>query len=120
MAPFDRALDLAHQGREYIRSEIRDYTAIMIKRERHNGTLGEPEFMSVKIRNRQPEENIPFSIYMKFLKPASIKGREVIWVEGQNENNLIAHDNGVLTGRVTAHLDPDGFIRHARQPLPDL
>ena len=33
-----------------MRSEIRDYTAILAKREQINGVVGDPSYMNVKIR----------------------------------------------------------------------
>ncbi len=122
VGPLDRAIGIAYNGLEHIRNDIKDYTAIMIKRERINGTLSDPEFMSVKVRNRNKAGNIPFSIYMKFLKPTAFKGREVIWVEGRNNNNLIAHDpNSIITKHIRAKLDPDGFLamRGNRYPIYD-
>lgn len=110
LAPIDRALGIAEDGLDYIRSDIRDYTALMIKRERIDGIVGDAEFMNVKIRNRREAENIPLSIYMKFLKPSSFKGREVIWVEGRNDGKLIAHEGTGLIKHITARLDPDGSM----------
>ncbi len=118
LEPLDRALDLARQGLDLIRTDIRDYTAIMVKRERINGVIKDAEFMQVKIRNRREDEGIPFSIYMKFLKPTSVKGREVIWIENHNDNKLIAHEAGLM-GSITANLDPNGFLamRGNRYPI---
>ncbi len=118
LAPIDRALNIAGEGLEYIRRDIRDYTATMIKRERINGAVGNAEFMSLKVRNRKTAGNVPLSIYMKFLKPTAVKDREVIWVEGRNDGKLIAHEgSGMIT--MTVRLDPDGFIamRGNRYPI---
>ncbi len=118
LAPIDQALQIANEGLQYIRRDIRDYTATMIKRERINGAVGDAEFMTVKIRNRKVDENIPLSIYMKFLKPTAVKDREVIWIEGQNDGKLIAHEgSGMIT--MTVRLDPEGFIamRGNRYPI---
>lgn len=118
VAPIDRALTVARDGLTYIRRDIRDYSATMIKRERINGAVTDPEFMNIKIRNRNEAENIPLSIYMKFLKPSAVKDREVIWVENHNDGKLIAHEgSGMIT--MTVRLDPDGFIamRGNRYPI---
>ena len=54
--------------------------------------------MALKIRcGRDTDQgHQPFSVYMKFLKPRAVAGREVIWVKGQNDNKLIAHEGGLL------------------------
>ena len=118
--PLDNAISIAERGLENIRSNVSDYTALMVKRERVNGTLGDVEYIRVKIRNERQTENgvVPFSIYMNFLKPKAVKGREVIWVRGQNENKLAAHETGMV-GFKTFNLDPDGFLamRGNRYPI---
>ena len=120
VAPIDRALNIANEGLEYIRRDVRDYTATLIKRERINGVVGDAEFMSIKVRNGKKETGVPLSVYMKFLKPSTVKDREVIWVEGQNDGKLIAHEgSGLVT--MTVRLDPDGFIamRGNRYPISE-
>jgi hypothetical protein len=119
LAPIDRALSVAEDGLDYIRTDIRDYAATMIKRERVNGVVGDPEFIDLKVRNRREQEGVPFSIYMKFLKPSKVKGREVIWVEGRNSGKLIAHEGTGMFKHITASLDPDGAMamRGNRYPI---
>lgn len=118
--PLDPAIELATARLEAIRRDVRDYQAIMVKRERIEGKLKEPEFAKIKVRNRRQSatETVPFSIYMRFLKPKAIRGREVIYVEGRNEGKLIAHDTG-LKGLVTVHLDPTGWLamENSRYPI---
>ncbi|MGI9515721.1 MAG: DUF1571 domain-containing protein [Pirellulaceae bacterium] len=119
VAPIDRALDIARDGLAHIRADVRDYTATMIKRERINGAVNDAEFMKLKVRSRNEAEGIPLSVYMRFLKPAAFKGREVIWVEGRNNGKLTAHEgSGVLSG-IVANLDPDGMMamRGNRYPI---
>ena len=110
--PLDRAIEIAHRGLENMQSTIYDYTAVMVKRERVGNSLSEPMFMKIKVRNprNNEERNVPFSIYMKFVKPRSVVGREVIWVEGQNNNNLIVHDTNPLVRFKNLHLKPNGFL----------
>ena len=124
--PLDPALKIAYASLKQVRENITDYTAIMIKRERVDGTLGEHEFMGVKVRNRKHENGLvktPFSVYLTFLKPAAMKGREVIYVEGQNDGNIVAHEGG-MKGRFlpTVNLDPNGMMamRGQRYPITDM
>ena len=69
-------------------------------------------FMKIKIRNPRNFEDrkVPFSIYMKFVKPRAVCGREVIWVQGDNDDKLIVHDTNPLVRFKNLHLDPDGFL----------
>lgn len=118
--PLDRALQTAYDGLEHIQNDIFDYEAIMVKRERINGKLMEREYMQVKIRNERERngQKVPFSVYMKFVKPRGVAGREVIWIKGQNDNKLIAHEGGMMNLK-TVHLDPEGWLamRNNRYPI---
>ncbi len=120
--PLDRALEIAHTGLKNIQANIRDYTATMVKRELVNGRIGEQEFMKIKVRNRKGDpgqEYVPFSVYMKFLKPNA--GREVLYVENRYNGNLLVHEPGLLTGSKTFELQPDGALamRGNRHPIYD-
>ncbi len=110
--PLDRALEIAENGLINIRENIRDYKAILVKRERINGELLDPEFMAIKIRNARDSGSVkvPFSIYMNFLKPQSMKGREVIWVQGRNDNKILAHESGLKSLIGTLRLEPTGSL----------
>ena len=105
-----------------MRDNVRDYSAIMVKRERVDGKLLKPEYMQMKIRSERIDDNgghIPFSVYAKFIKPRACAGREVIWVKGRNENKLCAHEGSGLLARQTMNLDPDGWVamRGNRYPI---
>lgn len=124
--PLDRALDLARAGLADCRANVNDYTAIMVKRERIDDVLGAHEFMFAKIRNRKVvagEVVQPLSVYLRFLKPSTVKGREVIYVEGQNDGNLIAHEGG-FKGKFlpTVTIPPDGMLamRGQRYPMTEI
>jgi len=121
-----RALEMAHAALAKSREEINDYTALLVKRERVSGSLGEHEYMMIKCRNRKVAGGQlaqPFSVYLQFLKPASTKGREVIYVENENDGKLIAHEGG-FKGKFlpTVTIPPDGMLamRGQRYPLTEI
>ncbi len=126
--PLDPAIELAEQGLKRIDSEIRDYTATLVKRERIGDKVGEQQFIFTKIRHEQRRGGkviVPFSVYLKFLKPKELKGREVIYVRGWNDNKLMAHEppgsaTYFLVGRIS--LKPDGFLamRGNRYPVTEI
>lgn len=94
--PLDPALKMAEEGLERIRAEIRDYTATLTKRERIGGKLWEQK-VQLKVRQRQmngTQIEVPMSVYLKFLEPPGMAGREVIWVENRDDGKLIAHEGG--------------------------
>ncbi|HAN97770.1 MAG TPA: hypothetical protein DCQ98_10220 [Planctomycetaceae bacterium] len=109
----DPALQLAYEGLDRMRSGIHDYTATLVKRERIDGRLSDEEFIQLKIRNARVRDGlgqVPFSIYLRFLRPTSCEGREVIWVDGRNDGKLVAHDTGVIRGQFRVSLDPEGGL----------
>ena len=124
--PLDPALEIAQNSLAHIRQNVADYSAILIKRELIDGSLSDYEFMGVKVRNRKLAGGqliTPFSVYMAFLKPAAVKGREVIYVENQNNGNVVAHEGG-MKGRFlpTVTLDPHGMLamRGQRYPITEV
>lgn len=121
--PLDQAIDVANESLNKMRSEVFDYTGLLIRREQIRGVVSEPSYMQMKIRcPRQTNKGqVPFSIYMKFLKPRENAGRECIWVDGANEGKIVAHEAKGLIGIKRFYLDPTGFLamRESRYPIYD-
>jgi len=116
----DEAMKIAKNCVKEIERNVDDYTATIVKRELVNDKLGDQQYMFAKIRNRKLIDgklDTPFGVYMKFLKPAGVKGREVIWVEDKHDGKLVAHEAGLL-GVLTVHLDPNGTIAMMGQRYP--
>ena len=114
--PLMPALRWARQGAKDI-EKIKDYSAVMVKRERSDGELGEHEHIFVKIRHE------PFSVYMYFLGPDDVKGQEVIYVKGKNNGLMWAHGTGLKrTVFGTVSLKPTGPVamRGQRYPLTEV
>ncbi len=119
--PLDPAIQLAHQSLGQIRTDLKDYTGVLVKRERIGDDVGEHEFMFAKVRNRKVLDNkiaVPFSVYLAFLKPASVKGREVLYVESQNQGKLFAHEGGMKRILGTHLLETTSFLAMAGQRYP--
>lgn len=118
--PLDPALETARAGLAHIRNNLSDYTALLVKRERVKGKLGEHQFMEAKFRQRRVENQQivqPFSVYLKFLKPQSVKGREVVWVENRDEGKLIAHEGG-FKNLLRVKLSPNNTLAMLGQRYP--
>jgi len=99
-----------------IAEKIQDYSATMVKRERIDGKVNDPEYMFIKIRHK------PLSVYMCFLKPDHLKGQEVIWVKGQNNGKLWGHGTGMRKVFGTVPLDPTGPVamKGNRYPITEI
>lgn len=116
--PLDPALKIAGEGLKNIQDNIVDYTCILTKQERLGDKVGDEQRIFCKIRNRKIKDGkitTPLSVYMRFIEPK--KGREVIWVEGQNDGKLTAHEPGFASFR-TWHLDPTGKLAMMGQRYP--
>ncbi len=110
--PLDPALRIARKCLANIETNIRDYSATLIKRESIGGKLNETERMRVKIRHQ------PFSVYLQHTAPESVKGQEVVYVRGKNDGNLIGRPVGLKGVLGTLSLKPDGVIAMQGQRYP--
>jgi hypothetical protein len=125
-ASLDEALRIASEGLASMEATLIDYRGRLVKRERVGNSLGAETEMDFKIRTRrqggtagvQPQS---MGVYLAFRRPESTKGREVIWVENQNDGKLIAHDAG-LAALIKLSLEPNGFLamQGNRYPLTEI
>jgi hypothetical protein len=103
-------LKRAHAGLERVNKEVQDYQCILIKQEQVEGKLRDMQFMQVKIRHEQRDGDtvtVPFSVYVKFLKPQRVVDREVLYVKGRNNGDLIARRGGRRSADMTVELEPE-------------
>lgn len=109
--PFDPLLKVAEQSIKAIDENMQDYTATLVSRVFVDGKLQPQKYLECKIRHAHTRdgEEIPFSVYTCFLKPKANVGQEAIWVDGQNDGNLVAHTTGFLNVK-RFYLDPDGAL----------
>lgn len=85
------------------------YEATFAKREVVGRTVVNQQ-VRIKVRHE------PFSVYMYFENPH--EGREVIYVEGRNSNNLLAHETGLAGLIGTIELSPTGSQAMAENRYP--
>ena len=102
-------IELAEGMLAHMRANVRDYRGRLVKRERIGGKLGEETRMEFKIRNPVASPAAGLAAYLKFSEPRSARGREVIWVDGRNDNQLIVHEGGFLN-LLRVQLAPDSSL----------
>jgi hypothetical protein len=97
-----------------IDQNVRDYTCTLTKQEAVDGVISEPQHIMMKVRNQ------PFSVYMYFLKP--YQGREVLFVDGVNNNEMTVLEAGLKRHLGKMNLDPNGLIamRGQRHPITEV
>lgn len=122
--PLDRAVSTAEEALGRMRREVFDYTAILAKRQRVNGEIGPTTYMGAKIRCpriKKSGEEAPFSIYMRFMKPTKVAGREVIWVDGKDDGKAWVHEGpgSPLLRLKSFLLEPSStlMMRGQREPI---
>ena len=113
--PLVPVLKWAKAGRPKI-AELKDYTALLIKQETVNGEKQAAQAMELKVRHE------PFSVYLKFRYPQDVAGQQVIYIKGQNNDNMLAHGIGLQRRLGTLPLDPNGLIamRGNKYPITEI
>jgi hypothetical protein len=111
--PLAPALRLARVGLATIDRDIKDYSCTLIKRERIGGRLHPHQTVELRVRHE------PFSVHMRFLTPKKLAGRECLYVAGQNDDMLIAHEGqGFLSNLPSIKIDPRSSLASAGQRYP--
>ncbi len=89
------------------------YTATFMKQERLDGAGEIPDMqtMDLKIRHQ------PFSVYMKWIEGGD-RGREVLFVEGENDSKMLVKLGGIKRLLPTVKLDPTEALAMAESRHP--
>lgn len=119
--PLEPLLQLARALCQDIHNEIHDYTCVLIKRERIDGELRPYEYVDIKFRGHRRDDgsNIPFSVYAKVIAPKSIRGRQVLFVEGQHGEDVLVTKGGRRNHGMTFSIRPEGrmAMRDNKYPI---
>jgi hypothetical protein len=123
--PLAWTLAYASSSSEYIRENVRDYECRLIKRERMDGKLQLHHFVDVKVRCEQRidgEVVKPMAVFMRFLAPAKVKDRRILFVEGENDGKMSVRKGGISFKNVTLNIDPasDAAKRESNYPITNI
>ncbi|HLA83571.1 MAG TPA: DUF1571 domain-containing protein [Thermoguttaceae bacterium] len=123
--PLVPLIRFAEQRLQTLDNDIRDYTCTLVKRERIDGQLRDYEQLSVKLRHEQVRQDrvvTPFAVFLRFLAPAEVKGREVVYVRGRNKDKVIVWRGGPKLAYVTTAVSPDSdlALRFAHYPISEI
>lgn len=122
--PLWPALKLAVRSYSHIRKNIRDYSCDLVRRERVHGRLRNAEYLHAKVRHRRTRDGkvmIPFGVYLKVSAPSKFSGREILYVEGQNDGDMLVRNGGRRFAFVTTKINPnsDTAMADNRYPLTE-
>jgi len=107
--PLLPAMKIAYRSYEFLNTKVKDYSCRVVKQERIDGRLRPMEYIDAKARHewRQNGRLVhPRSLYLKFVAPESVAGREVLWVEGHNDGKMVVRRGGRRFHYITVELDP--------------
>jgi len=120
--PLDPALEMAKGGLARIRRDVNDYTSLIVKQERIGGELMPTEHIRAEIRNGKVVNGKitqNFSVYLKFVSPDAIAGRQVIYVANKNKNKLVGREaKGFKKTFGWTWLKPEGILAMQGQRYP--
>ena len=106
-------ISLINWALQVYQKRVRDYTATVTKQERINGKLKKTELIEVMFREK------PFSLFMKWQQNAG-KIDKLLYVEGQNDNQMLVHPTGLFAGIKSVKKDPrEKEIKQANLSTPD-
>jgi len=110
MATLKRKVAFLEQGEQFL-AGVDCYTATLAKQEMVGDELLEEQIIQLKCRQK------PFSVYLAWT--AGDIGREVIYVDGENNGKMIAHDGGWKARLPAFNLDPNCRLamRDSRYPV---
>ena len=100
-------------GQQFLRSTP-GYRAEVTLQERIDNELGDPQTLLVKCRHD------PFSLYMEWI--AGPSGRELIYVEGRNDDRVLVHSEGLrgrLLPKVALKMDSSLIMSKQRYPVDE-
>ncbi|MCP4192459.1 MAG: DUF1571 domain-containing protein [Planctomycetaceae bacterium] len=105
-------LQIASQREREIRTTVKDYTCLIVKRERIDGKLQETRFIEAKVRPEAERDGrtMPLAVRLTFRAPRAVVGRTVLFVEGENDGKMIVKRGGRRLSNVTVKVDPDSEI----------
>jgi hypothetical protein len=123
--PLDPALELGRAAERHILQEVRDYSCKLVKIDRIDGDLREPEEIRVKVRIPKEEGGVvvqKYSIFLEYLSPSKLKGRKVLFIEGENDGKMFVKVGGRAPSFLHVKDYPDSarVLSTSRYPVTDL
>jgi hypothetical protein len=123
--PLVAAIEFARARYENVRENVRDFSCVLVKRERIDGRLLSYEFIRTRVRLQQTQDGrvvTPFSVYMQYLAPAKYRGRKVLFLASDRDGKMLVRNGGARFSYVTLRIAPDSdaAMRESRYPITEL
>jgi hypothetical protein len=123
--PLLPVLRMAQERLDEFENQVRDYRCRLVKRELVDGRVSDCQHLVLKLRHEQAHEGeaaAPFSVYARFVAPAELEGREVVYVRGRYDGKLIGRRGGRRFDYLTLAVDPESELamQHNRYPVTEI
>ncbi len=109
LAPLHQKLARLAAGRKFL-EQVPDYTATFCKQELVDGELLEEASIQFKCRHQ------PFSVYLRW--DSGDEGRELIYVDGANDGEMIVHGGGWKKRLPALSISPNSSLAMAESRYP--
>jgi hypothetical protein len=111
--PLDQPFAWLTEAKANYGNTVRDYTCTLVSRESVRGVLQEENVINFKMRTQ------PFSVAMRWLQPSKIKGQEVYFVLGHNNNRMRVKAPGITRVAGFVSVDPNDYrvTEHSRHNI---
>jgi hypothetical protein len=117
--PLTGVVKFARQEQAYLQQTVRDFMCRLVKRERIEGIMQDYHFIDMKVREPRSDDGpSPFSIYLRFLAPSKVAGRQVLYVDGQNDGKMMVRNGGKRFDYVIVDIDPDSESAKRESLMP--
>jgi hypothetical protein len=121
--PLVSVLQYAREEQAYLERTVRDFTCVLVKRERVEGDLQDYQYIEMQVREEirnGDRVDRPMAIYLRFLAPKAVAGRRVIYVDGRNDGKMLVRNGGKHFDYVVTQIDPYGESaqRESLVPVP--
>lgn len=124
--PLAATIQYAEERKTFIKDHVRTYSCQLVKRERIGGKLQAYQYADVKVRCASEQNAVdpePMSVLIKFLGPVRLKGRIVLFTDGEHDGLACVRMGGPgLFKNVELKVDPNSETarRESRYPITDI
>ncbi len=119
--PLAPVIDYARREQRYLDQTLRDFTCRLVKRERIGGYLQDMHFIDMQVREGVYQDGRilrPLEIYLHFLGPKPVVDRKVLYIEAQNDGQMLVRNGGKHFDYVIVKLDPNGDTAREESLVP--
>lgn len=119
--PLAKVLSFAESRYQQFQAKVKDHTCVLIKRERIDGQLGDPQHLLIKVRSQQMRDGrvmVPFSVFVQWLAPEKYVGRRVLYVGGWNKGKMRVRRGGQRLEYLTVNISPLSELALSESQFP--